>query len=868
MEGGDPSIPTVDITEPAPTLMGRIPAGTRLGRYLLGEPIGEGGSGLVYAAHDPELNRTVAIKVVRPMARTQARLLREAQAMARLSHPSVVQVHDVGSFGDQVFVAMEYVDGWTLREWLARAQHGWREILAVFVVAGRGLAAAHDAGFVHRDFKPDNVLVGRDGAVRVTDFGLARVQLDQNSSITSVNKAVGTPGYMAPEQYRGEPPDPRSDQFGFCAALFEGLYGRLPFEGDNADGIRHATLSGTLTAAESAKRIPLRVSRALARGLALQPSHRFPSMRALLAELERDPRTSWARIATGAAAICGVLGVAWGVKTALVRHEELCRGAETHLQGVWDAGQREKVRTSFVATGLPYADAAFKGVVAQLDRFSSDWVTMRTDACRAVKILGEQSEQEFTLRAACLDTRLREMSSLVTLLSSADRDVVRLAVEAGGKLSPVSTCGDMSALSAPLAPPGEARARQKVAELRGKLADARVLAAAGRFAEARDEGRSLLEEARKINYAPLVAEVLVELGTAQMGAGQYQDAARTLNEAVERADESHHDEARARALVQLAEVSGRWLGHYERAAEYATGAVAVARRIDDPRLESFALEQASREHGFIDELDRAVTEARQSLVLTERFFGPDDLRRARVHSSASVAFSELARFDEAEKDDEIALHIAERALGPMHPGLREYLQDLALDLVWSGHPADAIALDQRAVALVKEQLGNDHPQYGNALNNLAYAQVALGRFSESLAANEEALGIWERHFGKDYAENAYALSAMGEALLGEGEPARALPLLERGTHLAELSGLEPETLGDCHYFYGLAVWGADHDAARAESLVRRSLESYGKSPRLTARRKRAEAWLAGMEGRAARAPREAQQARSAAPAAR
>jgi tetratricopeptide (TPR) repeat protein len=713
----------------------------------------------------------------------------------------------------------------------------------VFRSAGRGLAAAHDAGFVHRDFKPDNVLMGRDGTVRVTDFGLARAHMNEHSSITAVDKAVGTPGYMAPEQYAGGKPDPRSDQFGFCAALYEALYGKLPFEGATSEHIRAATLSGRYSRAERGAAVPSRVQRALARGLALSASKRFSSMRALLAELEEEPQLTWPRWVALGAGVLAVAGVTWGVCTKAARNEELCRGADTHLAGVWDGEQRAKVRRSFGATGLPYADAAFAGVAAELDRFASEWVSLRTEACRAARVRGEQSEEELSLRTTCLDNRLREAGSLVALLGSADRDIVRLAVQAGGKLSPLATCGDVAALKAPLPPPSDPRVRRVVEALRGRLADARVRAAAGKLDEALDADRALLGEARKSGYAPLVAEVLVELGSAQTGAGKYEEASRTLMDAVEAADEARHDEARVRALVQLAEVNGRWLGHFARAAEYATFAVSVARRIHDPRLESFALEQASREHGFVDELDRAVEEAREAVVLTNRFFDPADLRRARVYSSASVALSELGRFDEAREDDENALRIAEQALGPSHPALHEYLEDLALDFIWSGRPAEAIPLDERAVALVRDQLGADHPQYANALNNLAYAELPLGRFAESMALNEQALAIWERHFGPDYAENAYALVEMGEALLGQGQPTRAFPLLERAIHLAEASGLEAETLGDCHYFYGLAVWGARHDAARAEELVKKAVDFYGRAPRLQERRRRAEAWL-------------------------
>ncbi|HZN95396.1 MAG TPA: serine/threonine-protein kinase, partial [Myxococcales bacterium] len=216
-----------------------LPRGATIGRYLILRRLGEGGMGVVYAAFDPELDRKIALKVLRPARRAvagsvaQARLLREAQAMARISHPNVVAVHDVGAHGDEVFVAMELVEGGTLTDWVEEKPRKLDELLRTFMEAGRGLAAAHSAGLVHRDFKPENVLVGKDGRVRVTDFGLARVDEEgplgagkrtpstlSSPALTQEGAIVGTPLFMSPEQAQGRIPDIRSDQYGFCASLY------------------------------------------------------------------------------------------------------------------------------------------------------------------------------------------------------------------------------------------------------------------------------------------------------------------------------------------------------------------------------------------------------------------------------------------------------------------------------------------------------------------------------------------------------------------------------------------------------------------------------------------------------------------------
>src|SRR3954470_18376849 len=245
-----------------------LPRGSAVGRYVVLERIGSGGMGVVYAAYDPELDRKVALKLFRPdragaAGEAALRLPREGQVRARLSGPHVVAVYDAGTFGDQVFVAMELMEGRTLRQWLGEGKRGWREIVDVFVAAGRGLAAAHAAGLVHRDFKPDNVLLGTDGRVKVADFGLAaalgageedlpaatranmaRAQLELSRSpmspLTRTGAVLGTPMFMAPEQHLGERADDRSDQFSFSVALYRALYGDWPFAGKTAVALADA----------------------------------------------------------------------------------------------------------------------------------------------------------------------------------------------------------------------------------------------------------------------------------------------------------------------------------------------------------------------------------------------------------------------------------------------------------------------------------------------------------------------------------------------------------------------------------------------------------------------------------------------------
>ncbi len=310
----DTGAPTLPMHPGAPSLA----LGAQVGRYVVEGLLGEGGMGVVYAAKDPALGRTVALKLLRPGGEGdegRARLVREAQAMARLSHPNVLPLFELGTEGGSVFLAMERVEGPTLAGWLRERERPWREVLALFVQAGEGLAAAHRAGLVHRDFKLANVLVGADGRPRVTDFGLVRHGAggdeglpgeagtgDAGEALTRAGAVPGTPAYMSPEQLAGREVDARGDQFSFCVALHEALYGLRPFDARARGEARWRRVP-----VPRGPRLPGSVRAALERGLALEPEARFPSMDVLLAELSRPSGPRWLPVVTVVAGLGLVL---------------------------------------------------------------------------------------------------------------------------------------------------------------------------------------------------------------------------------------------------------------------------------------------------------------------------------------------------------------------------------------------------------------------------------------------------------------------------------------------------------------------------------------------------------------------------------
>ena len=452
--------------------------GASLGRYVVLGLLGRGGMGEVYAAYDPDLDRKIAVKLLRARGGTaeatsegRTRLLREAQAIARLSHPNVLVVYDVGTFKESVFIAMEYIEGNTLGYWIQASKRSWRQVLDVYSAAGRGLLAAHTAGLVHRDFKPENVMITKAGQVRVMDFGLAREQgtdapsLAQTEAVRANSRAValaetlnadadadataklgadaapvgtspsggylrakltqtgailGTPAYMAPEQFAGTGGDARTDQFSFCVALYEGLYGQRPFAGKNVIELMANVVAGTISEPPSDARVPAWLRRVLLRGLQPSPGQRYPSMTDLLAALGRDPAVRRRRAIATTVSLMLVAGVAVGANRLSAGERALCAGGADRAATAWGAQRREAVERAFVASGNKHAKSALAGAAALLDGYVARWAGMYRETCEATQIRGEQSAEVLDLRMGCLNERLSSVRALTDVFATAN----------------------------------------------------------------------------------------------------------------------------------------------------------------------------------------------------------------------------------------------------------------------------------------------------------------------------------------------------------------------------------------------------------------------------------------------------------------
>jgi tetratricopeptide (TPR) repeat protein len=799
-------------------LRDRLVQGATLGRYVIEEQVGEGGMGIVYAAYDPELHRRVAIKLLQPEltgggSRTdgRARLLREAQAMARLSHPNVIHVYDVGTFEDHVFLALEFIDGQHLGRWLKRDNPTWREVLRVFIAAGRGLAAAHAAGLVHRDFKPDNVLLGKDGRVLVTDFGLARAEGDQRDDpplpevssgrgsqpllapLTVAGTLMGTPGFAAPEHLQGQTGDARSDQFSFAASLYAGLYRKRPYPA-NSFAAYKAMLAQGLPADPPNASVPAWVRRALDRGLALDPAARFPSMDAFLDALSRDPtarRRSWL-IAGG---VVVALGVATGATLRAMRatadhRAQLCKGADKKLADVWGDKQKTAIKTAFLATGRPFAQKTLELTTQKLDERAHAWTEMYTESCEATRLRGEQTEQVMTLRTACLDERLRELGELATVLAGADAKVVERAIGATSALEPLADCADVKALLAAIPPPSDPATRTKVEELRAQLARAKAMFDAGKFKDAEAMTKPLVEAAKQLDYRPLEAEALMRLGETQVFMQAGEPAVETLRAATRAAEASRYDEIRARALSWMVGVIGYDLEKPKDGLALAEDAQATIERLGNPPAVAYILESSlGRTYSGTSEYHKMLEHHLKSLELRRKVFGEDDPNTASGYNNVGAAYNSLGRFPDALAMHRKAQAIREQLLGPEHPDSAMSMANVGSQYYQIGEIADALRNMETALANAKKSLPLKHATVLVSMANKASLLAELGRYDDAEATFAELIAILRKEMPKSarmarslafHASYVLARTGKGKQALAEAEQAIPIALAAAG----------------------------------------------------------------------------------------
>ncbi|NOK21872.1 protein kinase domain-containing protein [Corallococcus carmarthensis] len=826
-------------TGPRPRRAEDVPPVPQVGRYLLLRKLGQGGMGVVYAAYDPDLDRKIALKLLHPNANqdneeARSRLLREAQAMARVSHPNVIPVFDVGMWGDQVFVAMELVEGGTLGSWLKEAKPSWREVLERYLQAGRGLQAAHAAGLVHRDFKPANVLVSHAGRVYVTDFGLARqvgegpeaasspeeAQVLESSdrrmldtTLTEAGLLVGTPNYMSPEQFRGTQLDARTDQFSFCAALYGALYGTRPFDPGSikayasasrgaeleADGTQSLGGTQSLNAAP-AKAVPVMpppalirepprevkvpgwVRQAVLRGLALDADARFSSMQTLLDALSQEQRHGQRKRWLGAAgAMTTALAVAGGVAW---QQSQVCTDAGALMDTVWTPDAKARLESAFQATGKPFAGDMASRATQVLAQYASAWKDQRVRACEDTRVSGVKPEEQLDRQVVCLERRRKDLRATVDLLAGADAAMVEKSVDMAHALPALHECEDVESLAEQQRRPSDPALRNAIEVLEDQLAEVRAQVDAGRYPAALTAVKALEAPVEKTGYLPLKAEMRFHLGWLQEQTGQSPEASRLLSRAVFDAEAGRADRLKVAILNKLLYVEDGQK-HFDPAANWGELAEATLQRLGgEPVLEAdVKVNQANLaiSQGHIDEARKRLEEAS---ALYDKALPPDHPKRART-------LFLLGRLVLGSGDAKGALPLLEASLaktvaavGPVHPDVARRHGLLSLALRDAGQPERALPHAQAVVDLYKSFHGDKSPQVAEALDELGMCQLGMKRYDDALKTYEQALALKRELLpaGDEGLQPSY--DGVGQALLGLGRARDSVAPLQQAVSFA------------------------------------------------------------------------------------
>ncbi|MEM9460332.1 MAG: serine/threonine-protein kinase [Myxococcota bacterium] len=778
-------------------------------RYALGECVGFGAGGVVYRARDLELDRDVALKVLRnedeiPRGSSSARWRREAKIMARVVHPNVVTVHDVGFFDGRMFIATEFVEGGTLQQWLEQEPRSWREILQVFVEAARGLAAIHACGLVHRDFKPHNVMMGRDGRVRVTDFGLARllpevepvipesrVSIDAVestslsetlSSYTRTGTLVGTPAYMSPEQWRGIPATPRSDQFSLCVALYEALFAQRPWTGRSASMLAN-NVCETPPARPPARRAPSWLTRAVLRGLSRHPSDRFEDMTAFITTVERAPRRrrQWA---LGLALVGGFSAVAGGgYGLAHVEEHEPCPAKLRRFAGIWDDPTRARITEALdPALGMQVTEA--------LDPWKSTWLEHDQQACR-MQVAQEIGERQHHLTTACLDRALARLSAVTEVLQVTEVTDPEALREILGVLRTPESCADRTHLEALQPAWSSVEAERLALALAPDFERVRVLHAAGRLDEALERAEAAAARADAQGDPALRAEALVTLGHVLTKRKDEARAAEVLKDAVWAAEAGGNVEQAAWGWIELISVLPL-LGRFDEAEAAVERAGAVVHRLGDPNARLVFAANRAVLASMRGRYAEALEQHRQILEEGTAIWGPDDPQVTRTHVNVAAALHHLGRLDEAIDHMQVALTQHQQRYRGAHPMTVPMLSNLGVFQFKQGDIPVARATFERSLAMAEELFGPTNPHMISILTNLAQIDYAEGDLDNALRRSEQILEVQRQRYGEVHPDVALAIHNLA------GVHAKAGRLEQAEAQFREALALRRQTQGERH----------------------------------------------------------------------
>lgn len=775
-----------------------LSAGTVVGEhYRVDAEIGAGGMGRVFRATDTRLGRPVALKVhKRPGRRPGLELLRiEARALAHLTHPNVIEVYEIGAHDDRLFIAMEFVDGGTLEDW--QTERTVREIVQVYIEAGEGLAAAHGAGLVHRDFKPANVLVGKDGRPRVADFGLvldmsaqreesvpdptAAVDASEADSTRleglSAHAMVGTPRYMAPEQATGHGADHRSDQYALCSALFEALSGDVP--------------PAPLVDLPTRKGVPTTVWRALRRGLAEDPAERHPDLDHLLAAL-RDAMKPRRRALWGAAAGFAMLALAVAAPRSDTTPADRCQHEARARVAAW-ASQRARLHRALVDHGDTNRAAVF---AEQIEGYAAGWLRARENTCSTAR-----SDEGRDAVMRCLGRHARTVEDVLEVVTDAPP----------GKDAPVRPL-PLPSLDRCAAPnstelPRDALDSSTAVAVDDVLADiekTHALVWNGELKAARAQAQDALRQANALHHKPTLVAALLSAGDAELESGRLEPSLGHYEQGFYLAQSLGLDDEAALAGGSLVEIL-QDLGDLRAADRWTNHALSAFERLGDRAEESTEIAVLSS----IGNLRSNQGRYDEALEIQERLLSMlpdegDEVRRSKSHNSLGATYANMGELEKAVEHFEVSIALNDAARGPDHPDnvyplanlawmlieleeldRAEPLLDRAIEILQEKTADDAYALvtllshrgalhDERGeytaareayargLALAESELGDEHDLAGMLLNNLASSFEATGDIERARETYSEAIRVLERGGNPDDETLALARSNLAK----------------------------------------------------------------------------------------------------------
>jgi len=635
------------------------------------------------------------------------------------------------------------------------------------------------------------------------------------SPLTQAGSMMGTPAYMAPEQFAGGVADAKSDQFSFCVALYEALYEQRPFVAKSIDQLAAQVAAGRVRPARPQARVPGWLRKVVLQGLRADPAARHASMEALLSCLAREPQRRRRRLATVGGLCIMVASVAAGFAQSSRHRRSQCQGAAARLAGVWEppangqtsaplSPRKEAIRRAFLRTGRRYAAEAFTLVQGTLDRYATAWTDMHREACEATHVRREQTSEVLDLRMLCLQDRFNEVSALTSVLADANREVVGKSIEAAQSLRPIEACANVAALRQVVRPPDDPTLRATVASVRATLAEVKAQRDAGKWAEAARAIDAVIARARGTGYGPLVADALFEAGELASLRSESVISERRWEEAAWAAEGSRYDEVALLSTAELVYTVGYRQGRIVEGERWANFADAILKRVGGGHEQAAGWLANNRAllYQRDGKMDRALVSALDAVALKTRAAG---------HETFDVAIS----------------------------------QDNAAGILFGlGRPDEALARNDAALRILQKTVVPDHTYFALVLANRAEILIAMKRYAEAMAASEKSLEISSRGLDPQHPLNTFSRVMQGEGLLGLGRAGEAVKVLEQTVAFSEQSAQEPSLTAQAKFALARALTASNGMTPRARQLALDAAALFRKSSEPATKAEQAEAWAA------------------------